>query len=424
MTAALRRSLNSLQVPNYRRYFAGQVVSLSGNWMQMVAELWLVLSLTGSGLAVGVTTALQFAPILLFGAWGGVLADRWPKRRLLACTQALMAIPALFLFAVTVAGVVAPWMIFAAAFARGTVNSIDNPTRQSFVFEMVGAERVVNAVSLNSVLVQSARIIGPATAGILIATAGVEPCFLLNALTFAAMIAALRRMDPAELQSAPPARLEPGAVRAALRYVRGAPELAIPLAMMALVGTLGFNFQTVLPLFAEFSFGAGASGYALLLGAMGVGAVVGALVNGARGRVNPGILTGAALLFGAMSLLAAAAPTLALAALALVPVGAASVTFAASVNSALQLAVAPAMRGRVMALYSVVFLGSTPIGGPLTGWLAGAVGPRAGLVLAGASALTAGLAARVAFRRVAATSAADPPVTESTPNPYLGLTGA
>ncbi|MGH2980783.1 MAG: MFS transporter, partial [Solirubrobacterales bacterium] len=177
MTAALRRSFDSLQVPNYRRYFWGQIVSLSGNWMQTVAELWLVLSLTDSGVAVGLTTALQFLPMLLFGAWGGLLADRFSKRRLLIVTQVLMAVPALVLFTLSAAGVVSAWMVYAIVFARGTVNAVDNPTRQSFAIEMVGASRVVNAVSLNSVLIHVARIAGPGLAGVLIATAGVTPCF-------------------------------------------------------------------------------------------------------------------------------------------------------------------------------------------------------------------------------------------------------
>src|SRR5204862_3208309 len=188
VSAALRRSFTSLSVPNYRRYFTGQLVSLTGNWMQIVAEMWLILSLTGSGLAVGVTSALQFLPFLLFGAWGGLLADRLPKRSLLTVTQTLMALPALALWALTAVGVVAPWMVFALVFTRGAINSVDNPTRQSFAIEMVGSERVVNAVSLNSVLIHSARIIGPAGAGIVIATLGVGPCFLVNALSFVAMI--------------------------------------------------------------------------------------------------------------------------------------------------------------------------------------------------------------------------------------------
>jgi MFS family permease len=399
LTAAIRHSFNSLEVPNYRRYFLGQLISLSGTWMQTVAAVWVVLSLTGSGVAVGLTTALQFLPMLLIGAWGGLLADRIPKRRLLIATQALMAIPALGLFAVTAAGVVTPWMVFLAVFAMGSVNAIDNPTRQSFVIEMVGADRVVNAVSLNSVIVQAARIVGPALAGILIATVGVVPCFAINALTFVAMILALWRMDPSRLHAPPPARREPGAIRAGLRYVRGTPELLVPLALMALVGTLGFNFQVVLPLLAKFSFEAGAMTYATLVSAMAVGSIVGALVNGHRGRTGPRLIAAGSLAFGVAALLAALMPTLAFEVPALMLLGAASVTFAATINSTLQLAVSPEMRGRVMALYSVVFLGSTPIGGPLTGWLAQTYDPRVALLLAGASGLFAAWAARFSFKR-------------------------
>jgi MFS family permease len=399
VSAALRRSFTSLAVPNYRRYFAGQLVSLSGNWTQVVAEMWLILALTGSGLAVGVTSALQFLPLLLFGAWGGLLADRFPKRSVLTVTQTLMAFPALTLWAVTSVGVVAPWMVFALVFARGAINAVDNPTRQSFAIEMVGADRIVNAVSLNSVLIHSARILGPATAGVLITTLGVGTCFLVNALSFGAMVIALRTMEPHELRPAPEPSHGPGAVREGLRYVRRTPALAIPLAMMALVGTLGYNFQVILPLLARFSFDGGASTYTALAVAMGAGSVIGALVAGARGRVGPGLLVAAAFGFGAVALIAAGAPTLPLEAIALVPLGAASVTFAAGINSSLQLTADPAMRGRVMALYSVVFLGSTPIGGPITGWLSQSIDPRAGLVLAGASGVIAAIGARAAFRR-------------------------
>ena len=400
MSAALRRSFTSLSVPNYRRYFVGQIVSLSGNWMQIVAEMWLVVTLTGSGLAVGLTSALQFLPMLLFGAWGGLLADRADKRSLLTVTQTLMTIPALTLWAVTGAGVVEPWMVYALVFVRGTINSVDNPTRQSFAIEMVGSERLVNAVSLNSVLIHAARILGPAGAGVVIATLGVGPCFVINALSFVAMIVALRAMEPAELRPSPAASRGRGAVRAALRYVARTPALAIPLGMMAVVGTLGFNFQVILPLLARFSFDGGASVYMTLAIAMGVGSVIGALAAGARGRVGPKLLIAAALGFGAVALIAAGAPTLPLEVIALLPLGAASVTFAAGINSSLQLAAEPAMRGRVMALYSMVFLGSTPIGGPLTGWLSEAIDPRAGLVLAGAAGLVAALGARAAFARL------------------------
>jgi MFS family permease len=400
VSAALRRSFNSLEVPNYRRYFAGQLISLSGTWMQTVAAVWLILTLTDSGVAVGLTTALQFLPMLLLGAWGGVLADRIPRRRLLIATQALMAIPAIGLFAVTATGVVAPWMVFLAVFAMGSVNAIDNPARQSFVFEMVGPDRVVNAVSLNSVIVQMARIVGPALAGLLIAGFGVVPCFALNALTFVAMIVALWGMDPRGLHVEPAAPREPGAIRAGLRYVRATPELAVPLALMALVGTLGFNFQVVLPLLAKFSFGGNATTYAAMVSAMAVGSIGGALVTGAHGRTGPRLIAGGALAFGVLALLSAAMPALALELVALTLLGAAAVTFAATINSSLQLAVEPQMRGRVMALYSVVFLGSTPIGGPLAGWLSQAYDPRFALLLAAASGLSAAWAAHICFTRI------------------------
>ncbi|HEX5929384.1 MAG TPA: MFS transporter [Solirubrobacterales bacterium] len=408
MSAALRRSFNSLEVPNYRRYFAGQLISLSGTWMQTVAALWLILTLTDSGVAVGLTTALQFLPMLLIGAWGGLLADRIPKRRLLIATQMLMAVPAVGLFAVSATGVVTPWMVYLAVFAMGAVNAVDNPARQSFVYEMVGPNRVVNAVSLNSVIVQMARIVGPALAGVLIAVFGVVPCFALNALTFVAMIVALSGMDPRGLHTEPVAPRAPGAIRAALRYVARTPELAVPLALMALVGTLGFNFQVVLPLLARFSFDGGATTYAAMVSAMAVGSIAGALVNGAHGRTGPRLIAGGALAFGVLGLLAASMPVLALELVMLALLGAAAVTFAATVNSTLQLAVSPEMRGRVMALYSVVFLGSTPIGGPLTGWLAETYDPRVALLLAGVTGLSAAWAAHVSFARAARRRAAQP----------------
>jgi MFS family permease len=402
LTAALRRSFDSLAVPNYRRCFAGQLVSLSGNWMQTVAEIWLILGLTGSGLAVGLTTALQFLPILLFAAWGGLLADRVAKRRLLIFTQALMALPALALFVLSLEGAVTPAIVYALVFARGTVNAVDNPTRQSFVIEIVGSDRLVNAVSLNSVLVHTARIAGPALAGILIAAIGVEPCFALNALTFGVMIWALWGMDPAGLAAAEPVERGAGGIREAFAYVRAERDLAVPLALMALVGTFGFNFQVILPLLARFTFHGGAGAYSALLCAMGVGSVTGALVTGALGRTGLGVVGAAALAFGLFALGAAAMPTLAFELPVLALLGAASVTFAASVNSSLQLAVSPQMRGRVMALYAMVFLGSTPVGGPIAGWLSQAYSPRAALLLAATAALAAAWAARRSEARLSA----------------------
>jgi MFS family permease len=404
VSAGLRRTFTSLGVPNYRRYFVGQLASISGNWMQTVAEMWLMVRLTGSGAAVGLTAGLQFLPILLFGAYGGLLADRFPKRRLLSFTNPIMAVPAFALWGLVTFGHVQPWMVLALVVVRGSVNALDNPARQAFVVEMVGADRVVNAVALNSVIVHSSRIIGPALAGALIAGLGVGPCFFANGVSFFVMLAALRLMDPGALLPPRVAVRAPGQLRSALRYVAATPELRIPLAMMAVVGTISFNFQVLLPLLADFTWHGGASTYAALTAAMGVGSVAGALVAGARARVTPRLIVGASLLFGVAELLVASAWSLGAQLVFLVPLGAASVTFAAGINSSLQIAVEPAMRGRVMALYSVVFLGSTPIGAPLMGWLAGEFGPRAGLVAGAVAALAAGVGAWYAYsgRRIGA----------------------
>jgi len=399
LTEALRKSFDSLSVPNYRRYFTGQVVSLSGNWMQTVAEIWLILSLTGSGLAVGITTALQFLPIMLVGAWGGALADRFAKRRLLMVTQTLMMIPPVILFAFTVSGIVTPALVFALVFLRGLVNAADNPARQAFVMEMVGPERVVNAVSLNSVLINSARVIGPGIAGVLIALVGVAACFGLNALTFVVMLVALRGMNPRALLEAPTPDRDRSGVLDAVRHVRRTPELVVPLLLMALVGTLGFNFQVVLPLLAELTFHAGSSGFAVLLSAMGVGSIIGALFTGARGKTGLGLIGISAGAFGTFALVAAVMPDIATTVPVLALLGAASVSFAAAVNSTLQLAASPEMRGRVMALYTVVFLGSTPIGGPLVGWISQSAGPRLALVVAAAAGIAAAAAVLVIQHR-------------------------
>jgi predicted MFS family arabinose efflux permease len=402
LTAALRRSFDSLHVANYRRYFAGQLISVTGNWMQMVAEMWLIVRLTSSGLAVGIAAALQFLPILFLGAYSGVIADRVDKRRLLMLTQTLMMIPAVTLWAFTASGHITLLIVYACVFARGSILALDNPTRQAFAAELVGPDRVVNAVSLNSVLVHTSRILGPALAGTVIALVGVAPCFLFNASSFLAMLIVLFRVDPAALFTVPPVARAAGQVRAAFREVMRRPDLRVPLAMMALVGTLSFNFQILLPLLAKFTWHGTASTYALLTAAMGIGSVTGALMSGARGRVTPELLVGSAALFGLAELAVAAAPSLDVQVLALIPLGAASVTFAAGVNSSLQIAAGPEWRGRVMALYSVVFLGSTPIGAPLVGLLAQVGGPRAGLMVGAAAALAAAVYGHKAFGHTAA----------------------
>ena len=401
MTAALRRSIGPLEAPNFRRFFAGQLASLTGTWVQIVAELWLVLSLTGSAVSLGVTTAFQFAPMLLVAAGAGVLADRFPKRRILVITQSAMVVPAVALFALTATGAVELWMIWALVFARGLANAVDHPVRQAFVIEMVGPARLASAVSLNAALVSAARMAGPAIGGVLIATAGVPLCFALNALSFIPVLWALGRIDSGTLHITPlPAGTPRATLRGGLAYVRGNPDLLVPLAITALVGTLAFNFPVVLPLLARFTFEAGPAGYGALAGAMGAGAVLGALANAGR-RARPGhrdVATLAAI-FAALGLLAAAAPTFPLALGALVLLGAASTAFSATVNAILQLEAAPAMRGRVVALFSMVFLGSTPIGGPLVGWVCERLGARAGLVVGALACLAAALVVRKLLAR-------------------------
>lgn len=393
------RTFRSLHTRNYRLYFFGQIVSLTGTWMQSVGQAWLVLELTGSGLALGGTVALQFTPILLFGPWGGVIADRVDKRRLIVWTQAAAAALALTLGLLTLFHVVRLWMVLVLALLLGVVNLVDMPARQSFIIEMVGAADVANAVSLNSVVVNGARVIGPAVAGLLIATIGIAPCFLINAGSYLGVIGGLLAMDATALKRTPPVVKGPGQLRAGLRYAWSSPELRVPLLMMAVVGTLSYNFSVVLPLLVRETFGAGAGSYGVLFSFMGLGAVLGGLVIATRSRATPRLLVGSSLALGGAIGLAAAAPNLALVVLAMVPVGVASTAFIATSNALLQLGASSEMRGRVMALFALVFLGSTPIGGPLVGWIAERFGPRASLAVAAVAAMLAGLAGLRRLRR-------------------------
>jgi MFS family permease len=386
------RTFRSLRTRNYRLYFFGQIVSLTGTWMQSVGQAWLVLELTGSGLALGGTVALQFTPILLFGPWGGVIADRVDKRRLIVWTQAAAAALALTLGLLTLFHVVRLWMVLVLALLLGVVNLVDMPARQSFIIEMVGAEDVANAVSLNSVVVNGARVIGPAVAGLLIATIGIAPCFLVNAASYLGVIAGLLAMDATTLKRSKPLAKGPGQLRAGLRYAWSRPELRVPLLMMAVVGTLSYNFSVVLPLLVRETFGAGAGSYGVLFSSIGLGAVLGGLGIATRSRATPRLLVGSSLALGVAIGLAAAAPNLGLVVLAMVPVGVASTAFIATSNALLQLGASSEMRGRVMALFALVFLGSTPIGGPLVGWIAERFGPRASLAVAAVAAVVAGLA--------------------------------
>ena len=387
----LRRTFRSLSTRNYRIFIVGQVISLSGTWMQSVAQAWLVLRLTGSGTALGLVVALQFLPVLLLGPFGGVLADRFPKRRLLVCTQAVAMAQALTLGVLELTGAVELWMVFAMAAVFGLVTAVDNPARQTFVLEMVGRDNLTNAITLNSVVVNAARVVGPALAGVLIAVVGIGICFVLNAASYVAVIAALLLMRTSELNPAPTQERARGQLRAGLAYVRATPELLVPLLMMAIIGTLSYEFQVILPLVAERTFGGGAGTYGTLTSAMGVGAVVGGLATAGRsGAPGNDALVRAAVVFGAVILLAAVAPFLWLEVVVLVGVGAASINVLATGNTTLQLRAAPEMRGRVMALWAVAFLGTTPVGGPIIGFIGEHAGPRAGLAVGGGAALVAG----------------------------------
>ncbi len=398
----------ALATPNYRRWFAGQAVSLTGTWMQTVAQGWLVLQLTGSGRALGMVAAAQFLPILLLGPYGGLLADRLETRRLLITTQVALGVIALTLGVLAVTGAIELWMVVGMALALGLVTAVDNPARQTFAQEMVGPATLRNAVSLNSVLVNAARAVGPAAAGILIATVGIGLCFLINAASYVAVVVALWGMDVAALRPTPRADRGPGQVRQGLSYVAHTPGLLVPLMMLAVIGTLAYEFQVVLPLLAEGTFGGGPGTYGLLTSAMGAGAIVGGLVVARHGRTGLRALTTAAAMFGGAILVAAAAPTVALALVALAVVGATSVTFLATGNTTLQLTAEPRFRGRVMALWAVAFLGSTPLGAPLVGAVADDVGARGGLVLGGLACLAAAGLGAVALARGAEASPAPP----------------
>jgi MFS family permease len=367
--------------------------------MQMAAQAWLVLTLTHSATALGAVVALQTVPILLLGPYGGVIADRVNKRRAMVVLQGAMGLQALALGLLTITGVVRVWEIGLLAAVLGANNAFENPARQSFMLEMVGPAHLRNAVSLNSVLVNVARTLGPALAGVLIATVGEGLCFLLNAVSFVAVIASLMTLDRAALEPSPPAARAPGQLREGLRYVRRTPELAIPLLMMALVGTFAYEFQVTLPVMARQGLHAGATGYGFMTASMGAGAVLGGLVVAALGRTGLRPLAVAAGAFGAAVALAALAPSLPVESLALVLAGWASISFMATGNSTLQLTAAPSMRGRVMSLWFVAFQGSTPIGGPLVGWLMAQAGARAGLGAGAATCVLVALAGAVALRR-------------------------
>lgn len=395
----LGRMFGSLRIRNYRLFLTGQAVSFTGTWMAAVALAWLVLDLTGSGLAVGITLGLQFGPIVVLGMWAGTLADRSDKRAILMRTQGAMAVVASILWFVTLVGVTEVWMIYVLTLMMGTLTAVDHPTRQSFVSELVGPERVSNAIGLNSAVFNASRVLGPALAAVVISTVGLEWAFLLNALSFIAVLIGLQRMDRTSLVLSEPAERARGQIVEGLRYVWSLPRLRYTLALEAVVATFGLNFSVVLPLFARFVFDGGAGTLGYLTSAMATGALVGALFAATRAAPSKGWLVGTAGAFGALVVCAALAPDPNVMALVLVPLGASSISFIAAVNTTLQLNARPDMRGRVMALHSIVFLGSTPLGAPVIGWLSEAFGPRIGLAVGGALSLIAAVAAAIFIKR-------------------------
>lgn len=393
------RTFPALGVRNFRLFFLGQVVSVSGAWMQRVAQAWLVLDLTGSGTAVGGVTALQFLPLMLAAPFGGVLADRVDKRRLLFVTQSLAGSLAAVLGALVVTDLVELWMIYAFALCLGMVGSFDNPARQSFVMDMVGRTRITNAVGLNSVMVNTARILGPAVAGVLIVQVGIGPCFLINAASYLALLTALALMRSSELEPSERQPRRRGQLREGIAYVRSVPRLWLPLVMMAVFSIFAYEFEVILPLVARFTYGGDADTFGLMFAVMGVGAVLGGLYTSSRRGGSAVALARMVIVFGLALAGAAVAPTLEAALVALFFTGAAATSFLAYANSLIQLSSRPEMRGRVVSLRAVAFLGTRPIGALLVGAVGEHLGPRVGLGMGAVSALAVAL---FSYRRLAA----------------------
>lgn len=388
-TAITKRTFSSLKFRNYRLYVISQIISFSGTWMQSVAQAWLVLELTGSGTQLGTILACQFVPTLLLAPYGGMIADRFEKRRLIIGTQTTAGALAATLGILTITGSVRLWMVYVIAAGFGSVTALDNPSRQTFVMEMVGPDDVSNAVTLNSVVVNLARAIGPAVAGVVIATVGVGECFIANSLSYGAVVVAMFLIRQSELHPSSRSVRAKGQLREGFAYVWRTPVLRLTLLMLAIIGTLTYEFSTTLPLFAEFTFGRGAGGLAAMTSLMGVGAVLGGLVVAATAKPTMRRLVAVELAFGASVLVASLMPTIELAYLLMPFVGAASVATISLSNALLQLNSEPRLRGRVMSMFSMALIGSTPIGGPLVGWIGEHVGPRQALMLGGLGAMGA-----------------------------------
>ncbi len=373
-----------MQTRNYRLFAAGQVVSNTGSWMQRVAQDWLVLQLThDSGTALGITTGLQFLPLLLFSLWGGVIADRYPKRRILMVTQSAMGVLALILGILALTGSVQIWHVYLLAFMLGMVTVVDNPTRQAFAVEMVGQRGMANAIALNSAVFNLARIAGPAVAGLIISAVGTPAAFLVNAASYAAVLVGLGLMRADELHPAHQVQRARGQLREAIGYVRSRPDLSLPLILIFFVATFGMNFQVTTALMSRTVYHTGAGAFGVASAVFALGALGGALLAARRGRPTLRLLLATAMAFSLLEILTGMMPGYPSFLVALVPTGLALLTFTTAANSRTQLNTAPDMRGRVMGLYMLVFLGGTPLGSPLVGWVAEAYGARMSVIAGG-----------------------------------------
>ncbi|PZG07621.1 MFS transporter [Nonomuraea aridisoli] len=379
----------SLKIPNYRMYAAGSIVTNTGTWLQRTAQDWLVLDLTnGSASALGTATALQFLPMLLFGMFGGVIADRYPKRPILVTAQTLMGLLALTLGALTLTGSAQVWHVNLMAFLLGMISCVEVPTRQAFVVEMVGRGDLPNAIALNSSIFNLARVAGPALAGVLMhLLGGPGPLFVLNALSFLAVIASLVFMRSSELNPAEPVPRAKGQLREGLRYVLRREELLMPVLLIGFVSMFSQSFSMSIALMAREVFGADASSFGLASSMFAVGALGGALLAARRAQPTRKVLFAGALGFGLFQIATGLAPFYPAYLVLLVPAGIALITINTAANASVQMATSPEMRGRVMGIYFLVFTGGAPLGAPLVGWLSDLGGPRVGVILSGALVL-------------------------------------
>jgi len=387
----------ALRVLNFRRFSSANLVSLTGTWMQRIGQDWLVLQLShDSGIALGLITALQFGPTLVLSMVGGVIADRYAKRRVLMITQTLMGVLALLLGLLVATDSVALWHVFLLAGGLGAVGAIDAPVRQSFVSEMVGPDLLANAVGLNSSIFNGARLVGPSLAGLLIgaSSGNTAPAFFVNAASFAFTLGALARMRTEELMPSQPVARGRGQLRAGLAYTWAHPDLMLAMVLAFVIGTFGFNYQVTIALMARQQFHLGAEAFGLLSTFFAVGSLAGALLSTRRSlRPRQRFLVGSSVVFGALTVVAGLMPSYWSFAVLLVPTGAAALVFSVANNSFVQLGADPQMRGRVMALYFMCFMGGTPVGAPVIGWIAGHLGAPWGLILGGAVCTVAGVVA-------------------------------